>query len=263
MDDSTAVALDRKLAKVLESRMRMTLVRESLLELGPEAACALLDTVLQRVPPPSPGSDILRDAVFELLTAAHGEPGSGCIEPLPYAFRRDVYAAALAGELESVARLLRTLPASDEEAGYKRLPPEIAEIPLGRRRSLAKGEDPYLLEKLALDPDPMVIANLLRNPRIREQDVVRIAAMRPAPVSTLHQIDRSKRWSHQPRVRVALARNPHCPVELAIKLIGTLPLPDLREMQHDPGLHDEVKGQVARELERRTGQAREAGEAGD
>jgi hypothetical protein len=252
MDESAATALDRKLAHILESRMRLVLVRESLLGLSPEAACALLDVVVQRVPPPSPGSDILRNAIFELLTSPGVESEPGEPACLPYAFRRDVYTAALAGGREGVARLLRTLPAH-EEAGRKRLPLEIAEIPLGRRRSLAKGEDPYLLEKLALDPDPMVIANLLRNPRIREPDVVRIAAMRPIPASTLHEIDRSPRWSHQPRIRVALARNPHCPVELAIKLIGTLPLPDLRAMRQDPGLHSEVVAQVALEVARRGG----------
>jgi hypothetical protein len=254
MDEPIVAALDRKLAHVLEPRMRLMLVRESLLQLTPEAACALLDVVLTRVPPPSPASDILRGAVFELLTRPPAECDPGELPPLPYAFRRDVYAAALSEAREAVARLLRTLPAHDDAAGHRRLPPEIAEIPLGRRRSLAKGEDPYLLEKLALDPDPTVIANLLRNPRIREPDVVRIAAMRPVSVSTLNEIDRSPRWSHQPRVRVALARNPQCPVELAIKLVGTLPLPDLRAMQRDPGLPSAVVTQIACELARRRGE---------
>jgi len=251
MDEVSTAWMDRKLAHVLEPRMRLTLVRECLLDLEPEAACAFLDAVLQRMPPPSPGSDLLRDAVFQLLTLMVDEIQPGDLAPLPYEFRRDVYGAALEAGRESVTRLLRTLPAQGEEESRRRLPPEVAEIPLGRRRSLAKGEDPYLLERLALDPDPTVIANLLRNPRIREPDVVRIAAMRPVPASTLHEIDRCTRWSHQPRVRVALARNPHCPVELAVKLIGSLPLPDLREMKRDPGLQPHVLEQIVHELSRR------------
>lgn len=251
MPESIASGLDRKLAHVLERRMRLSVVRECLLGLRPESACAFLDLVLNRVPPPSPGLDILRDAVLELLTrpAAASDPGD--LEPLPYAFRRDVYAAAALAGRDSLARLLRTLPAQEEEAG-SRLPREIAEIPLGRRRSLAKGEDPLLLEKLALDPDPTVIANLLRNPRLREPDVVRIAAMRPILGSTLHEIHRSARWSRCSRVRVALARNPHCPVELALVLIGALPLRDLRAMRQDRRLHPEIVAQVDAELARRT-----------
>ena len=130
MPESIARGLDRKLAHVLERRMRLSVVRECLLGLRPESACAFLDLVLHRVPPPSPGLDILRDAVLELLTrpAAASDPGD--LEPLPYAFRRDVYAAAALAGRDSLARLLRTLPTQEEEAA-SRLPREIAEIPLG------------------------------------------------------------------------------------------------------------------------------------
>jgi hypothetical protein len=108
-----------------------------------------------------------------------------------------------------------------------------------------------LLEKLALDPDPVVIGNLLRNPRLREVEVVRIAALRNVPTSTLEEIARVERWATRLLVRTALARNPNCPVALAIRLIGGLPLGVLKTLRSDPGLPDETMRQVEVEIDRR------------
>jgi len=242
------VDLDRKLAHVLEPGMHGPLVREWLLGAEPELARAVLSHVLSRPPPSDSVFDPLREALVELI--AESDPEAG--DELPYAVRRSLYELAMRRSDEALACLLRSAPScTDFAEATSRLPKDVAEIPLGQRRSLAKGEDRHLLEKLALDPDPIVISNLLRNPRLCEQEVVRIAALRPVAASTLREIARSPRWAHQPRVRVALARNPVCPVELAVKLIGTIPLSDLRVMSSDPDLPAATLSQVRAELKRR------------
>jgi hypothetical protein len=244
--------LDRKLAHVLETRMRVALVREQVVGSPTAEACAWLAEALDR----SPGTgavDPLRDAVVEVLTGGSVAPAPGGVEPLPYDVRRDLYACAVEAGADRLAALLRSQPVGEDgESGGPRLPADVAEIPLGMRRTLAKGADPLLLEKLALDPDPTVIANLLRNPRLCERDVIRIAAMRPAPASTLEEVARSPRWSIRPRVRAALVRNPHCPVALAVKLLGRIPLVDLRTMRHDPDLPEPTRTQLELELTRRS-----------
>ena len=132
------------------------------------------------------------------------------------------------------------------------LPKELEDIPLGRRRSLAKGSDTDLLDHLARDPDPTVMANLLRNAMLTQEDVVRIAARRPIAASSLLAIQQCPRWSRDTRVCVALARNPYTPVEVAIRALGTIPLVALREMRGDPDLHPDTRRQVEDELARRT-----------
>ena len=231
--------------------MRVALVRERLLECSPEEAVAWLAVALDRTPTPTPGADALHDALVEVLTHPGDAPEDA--PTLPYDLRRDLYEASVTAGSDRLSAMLRSHPtAEDEEAVARRLPRDVADIPLGRRRSLARGDDPYLLEKLALDPDPAVIANLLRNPRTREADVVRIAALRPVAASTLEEVARSPRFGRQPRVRVAIVRNPHCPVALAVRLIGSVPLGDLRAMRGDPDLPPETRAHVLSELERRT-----------
>jgi hypothetical protein len=241
--------LDRRLAHVLEPEMRRKLVLEALHALPAGEARLLIRRVHDRRPARTPGSDHLRDILLELIL------GTGTLgaEPLPYEIRRGLYEAATQADDEILMELLRSHPDHDGEAmDEARLPKELEELPLGLRRSLAKGNDPQRLEQLARDSDALVIQNLLRNPRLREEDVVRIAALRPVALTTLVEVARSPRWSSRTRVRVALVRNPQCPVELGVKLLGLIPLASLREMRRDPDLPERVKRHLQREIERRS-----------
>lgn len=237
--------LEHKLEHVLEPGMRRALALEALCAMTADDAYALLSRALDRAPSPEGSAfDRLRDAV-------HGAVVEGVADgSLAYDLRREIYARAAEAADETVMRVLRTLPPADE--GAPRLDAEVAEIPLGRRRSLARGDDPVLLEKLARDSDRVVIRHLLANPRIREADVLRIAALRPVCVSTLEEIHGSRRWWQSTRVRAALARNPYCPVEVALRAVETLATPSLREIRNDPDLHPELLRHVEAELERRS-----------
>jgi hypothetical protein len=234
--------LDRRLEHVLEPEMRRALVSEWLGGCSPEDACRMTGIALARVR----SADPLRRAICEVLTNV---PGTR----LEYERRRDLYAAAASQENDEIMRLLRSIPAQEElDEPERLLSRELAELPLGRRRSLAKGSHPHWLEQLARDCDPMVIANLLNNSRTVEADVLRIAAMRPVATSSLVEISKNRRWSTRIPVRKALARNPYCPVDIATGIVASLPLEDLRDMRGDPDLHPETEAQLRAELERRS-----------
>jgi hypothetical protein len=247
--EAAAAELDEKLTHVLEAGIRSRLVREALLAREPGSAYGLASAILRR-PPPAHGSavDLLRDALYSALLA-RADAGS---ETLPYSFRAELYRAAHAERDEQVMRVLRSSsPMEQADDAALRLPKELEDIALGRRRSLAKGPDKDLLEHLALDCDGAVIANLLRNPRITEADVVRIAARRPIAASSLIAVHECPRWTRNPRVRVALARNPYTPVDIAIQSLGSIPLAELRGMRRDPDLHPDTHHQIEDELGRR------------
>jgi hypothetical protein len=91
----------------------------------------------------------------------------------------------------------------------------------------------------------------LQNPRTRESDVVRIAALRPIAGDTLRRIDADMRWQMNTRVRIAIARNPYCPIDLAMRLLPTLGTGPLREIADDSGLAWPVREAIAVELEKR------------
>ncbi len=221
--------------------------RESLLERveagGPEDGYALLSAILgEQATPGEP----LRETALAVLRAG------GATREFPYELRSELYARAHAAGDGFLMRVLRSAEASRvlEDASGE-LPKQLAEIPLGARRSLARGHDLGVLEKLLLDGDPTVIGHLLENARIVEAHVIRIAARRPIAASTLREIERSRRFGGRPAVRRALVRNPYCPTELALLLLGGLSAPELDEIAHDETLHPILRLHAREERHRR------------
>ena len=77
---------------------------------------------------------------------------------------------------------------------------------------------PRMLEALMADPDVSVIANLCRNPSIRESDLVSIASRRPNWSDVLDIVAKS-RWLSNREVQQTLLQNPYVRTGLAIGLL--------------------------------------------
>lgn len=239
-------ALDRRLAAVSEAAMRREVLLEELEAREPADAYALLAAAVGRPGAPAPHLH----TVHEVMGAVLREGGAR--RPLSYELRAALYVHASRHGDAFVMRLLRSADAAEEMGDpAAALPRAVAELPLGVRRALARGDDLAMLERLLLDADPIVILHLMRNPRITEEHVVRIAARRPVPASTLREIARSRRFGGRPRVRTAVARNPYCPTDLAIALLGALPLREVRDVARDETLHPETRHHARDELARR------------
>jgi len=76
----------------------------------------------------------------------------------------------------------------------------------------------------------MVIRQLLENPKMIEDDAIRLAAMRPARVDTIRELVRAHRWMGRPRVRQAVILNPGTPSEIAIPLVCLCNREELRDV---------------------------------
>jgi hypothetical protein len=124
-------------------------------------------------------------------------------------------------------------------------------LTLGERRALARKPSRGALDKLLTDPHPMVIRNVLKNPRITEDDVVRLAAKRPAHADAIVEIARDTRWSHRPRVRMAIVQNPGAPPEVAVPMIGLLIRPELVQVLAATDVPAVVRAAATELLQRR------------
>lgn len=119
--------------------------------------------------------------------------------------------------------------------------------PLGMLKSRARlTKDPDELSRLAVASNASVIREVLKNPRLTEELVVRIASRRPARPEPLEEIWRSPRWNQQPAVRRALAFNPYLSPEVAVKIVPLLSKMDLKELAGDRNVHLSVREFAAR-----------------
>jgi hypothetical protein len=114
--------------------------------------------------------------------------------------------------------------------------------PLGVLKSRARlTRDPDELSRLAVASNASVIREVLKNPRLTEELVVRIASRRPARPEPLEEIWRSPRWNQQPAVRRALAFNPYLSPEVAVKIVPLMSMLDLKELAADRNVHLSVR----------------------
>jgi hypothetical protein len=111
------------------------------------------------------------------------------------------------------------------------------------------------------DPHPLVIRNLLGNPRLIEDDVIRMAARRPASPEAVLEIARHPRWSQRARVRMAIVQNPGTPPEVAVPLVRLLIRPELMQVAAAPDVPAVVRAAAAELLARRPPVPDKAGQA--
>ena len=192
------------------------------------------------------------DAVeaVETITHAVGDPA------LSYDTKKRLYEAASERGLPAVARLFLgaspqgQLPAQlEKQLGSERpLRPADRPLTLGERKALARTHRREQLLLLLRDPHPMVVAILLDNPHVTEQDVVKMAAMRPAVPESLAKIAAHARWSVRHPVKRALVLNPATPLADAIRIATTLRTPDLTEIAADHSLPEPLRKHAAEVL---------------
>jgi hypothetical protein len=138
-------------------------------------------------------------------------------------------------------------PANDRVPDYGMGRP----LTLGERKSLARRPDRDMMERLLADPHPDVIRRLLRNPRLTEDNVVRLAAKRPCRSDVLAEVARAPRWSHRPRIRLALVLNPDTPVDISAGITGLLVRQELRLVSESTQVPSAIRALCLEHLERR------------
>ncbi len=237
-----AHALAQRLAVLPEHAMRVAALCEQLLSREPEAAAWLLDALATSGRAGGPPYDLSLLAAIELA-------GS---DRIPYAQRRAIFEAAERCGLESCKELLfSSRPddgAAEEAAAPRPLVPGTRPLTLGERKSLARSWKRDVLERLLVDPHIDVVDLLLRNPRLTEDDVLKIATARRASAAVLELILHNRRWACRSRVRRALLFNPNLPEAHALRLVGLLNRTELRELAGDNHLSNNVGFAIRRRL---------------
>src|SRR5690554_1923748 len=224
-----------------EIPMRAAAVSERLAGLSADEAVWCLDQLVRgALWGESDAMETMLAASFWLVTADVDEE---------YETLKTLFEAAYQADRLSVMALVRDVPPVRALSGGRGLPevrlPHDRDITLGERRMMASGPDRRLLERLVMDPSPLVIGKLLSNPHTRQRDVLVVAARRPTTPELLWVVARHPAWYRRLDVREALARNPFGNTGMALKVLPTLPLKMLRQVAGSGELHDLVQESAA------------------
>ncbi len=242
-----AARWSRSVPSLREIPLRVAYLRSELLGRPLAAVAGALDELCGRAEQADPvAREVLSAAVTVLADPASAD--------LADALRQVAEHAALLPLARLLRRKSRGEPAPERPAVDERALATSSSgrvLTLGERRALARRPSRAAFDKLLRDPHPMVVQNLLQNPRLTEDDVVRMAARRPAYPEVVAEVARHPVWSQRARVRMAIVQNPGSPPEIAVPMVRLLIRAELRQLASAPDLPAVVRVAATELLERR------------
>jgi hypothetical protein len=99
---------------------------------------------------------------------------------------------------------------------------------------------------LIRDPNKVVATAVINNPRITDQEVEAIAAMRMVSDEVLRLISMNRNWARQYPIIHNLARNPRTPLPTSIGILPRLYTKDLKTLGQNRNVSDAVRRQALR-----------------
>lgn len=106
---------------------------------------------------------------------------------------------------------------------------------------------------LIRDPNRIVCQAVIANPRITEQEMEKIAAMRSVSEDLLRKIANDRQWARSYAIVHNLARNPRTPIANVLTILSRLQLRDLMGLSKNKNVSDAVRKQAQRLAEMRKG----------
>ena len=237
-----AEKLRRKITVVKDSGIRRALLAQEIANLDVETMAETLTAIIERA---AMGSATYKDMLHSLgdLSEMMQRSGQEKIDLL--------YDFSFANNLTDLLKMLRRIPPhkrAEDHPDDVYIDRELKEKTLGLRKTLGRLGNSDLINRLLHDQDPDVIEQILRNPGLTEEQVVRIAAKRPTSSEVLRRISRSLRWNRSYRVRKSLVFNPYTPTEIGLVLLRLLLKQDVIVVAEDQNLHAELRSAARRLL---------------
>ena len=158
----------------------------------------------------------------------------------------------------TISKILGELQIEGQDIGAERLSMinRVMKMSVKDRVRLGMKGDREARNILIRDPNRLVSTAVVQNPRITEQEVEAIAAMRSLSEDILRSIAANRQWSRSYPVMHNLARNPRTPIANVMTILSRLQLRDLAQLSKNRNVSDAVRRQAQRLHSARTGSAK-------
>jgi hypothetical protein len=225
-----------RIDKLPELNMRVAALDEALRERTAEEAAWWIDQLMR-------GSLWGKTPELDAMMACSMWLIRGRLED-DYALIKSIFEAAHADNRKAVIAILRDPPPHQKLPKGKTLKePDLQisrDVTVGEKRQLARGNNRQMIERLLLDPNPLVIEQILENPSVREQDVLLVSTKRPNTPEILLKVALHRRWFKRREVRYSVVMNPYNGTGLSLKLLPTLGIHKLRKVRNSTTLHPTI-----------------------
>lgn len=122
------------------------------------------------------------------------------------------------------------------------------------RMKLAMKGDREARGILIRDSNRVVATAVIQNPRITDQEVENVAAMRTVAAEVLRLISVNRSWARSYPIIHNLARNPRCPIPTVMSILPRIRTKDLKSIAKNRNVPESTRRQSARLSEARSGE---------
>jgi regulator of extracellular matrix RemA (YlzA/DUF370 family) len=122
------------------------------------------------------------------------------------------------------------------------------------RMKLAMKGDREARSILIRDSNKVVCSAVVKNPRITEQEIENISAMRTVSDEVLRLIAMNRSWARSYPIIHNLARNPRCPIPTAMNILPRIRTKDLQKITQNRNVSETVRRQAYRLSQTRAGE---------
>ncbi len=241
---SIAKAISKLVSSIPEKKMLRVRLFEQLSEMDVETVSELLNYIIRM----SEDDNIaFKNVVSSLIDSQF------LVSALGNAKMSDIYIKLEEKGYYNVREMLVSYPAKKRKPRESDLRtfPEMAAIPLGTKKSLAKSNRKDVLDKLIHEENPAVIKNILNNPRITEKDVLKMITRRPVKVEIITEVVNSQKWIKRYIIKKAIIRNPYTPTKIALNLLHFMLLQSLKEIASDTQLHYSIRNTAKKIIQKK------------
>ncbi len=133
----------------------------------------------------------------------------------------------------------------DEKNIYKML----QNMSMGQKIKLALSGNKSAREVLIKDSNKIISISVLKNPRITEEEVLKLTNAKGTPEDLLRQVARNKEWVKNYNVKLGMATNPKTPLAISVKLLDNLFEKDLTKIARSKNIPSVLSSTARRKLE--------------
>lgn len=160
---------------------------------------------------------------------------------------------------ESVANVQRVIESERREGGEVSaervsLIRKVMFMNVKDRMKLAMKGDREARGILIRDSNKLVCSAVVKNPRVTEQEVENISAMRTVAAEVLRLIAMNRSWARSYTIIHNLARNPRTPIPTAMNILPRIRTKDLRYISENRNVSETVRRQAYRLAQTRSGE---------
>ena len=153
-------------------------------------------------------------------------------------------------DIPSEDLMLEGLP-TDTEARQTEIVKRISGLPMREKIRYAMFGTREIRSMLIRDSNKEVARTVLRSPKLTDNEVETIAAMRGVTEEILREIGQSRTWTKSYSVVQNLVKNPKTPPTISQNLMFRLRAPDLLQLTRDRSVSDAVRFNAGRALRQR------------